>query len=280
MSNSLNGKRKPAGLVFFEGQEKPRQYVIFEKAEIRGQCDMEVFTTSSLQLTYPFLDKEQAEIFLKDGRWIYRNLSAEVFTFAGGKRLAKGEETVLTDNCVIRLSNDRMLTAVFFTEFVSGCDWEIINMDDGRHTVSISDLKGGEDQAAAPQIPDLTGKRILLVEDNMINREIAGEILSMTHAAWEAAEDGQQAVEIYTASPAGTFALILMDIQMPVLDGYAAARAIRASGRADAATVPIYAMTANTFAEDVSKALSAGMNGNLPKPIDLNALLRVLSSVR
>ena len=72
----------------------------------------------------------------------------------------------------------------------------------------------------------------------------------------------------------------LMDIQMPILDGYAAARAIRASGHEDASVIPIYAMTANTFAEDVAKALAAGMNGHLAKPIDMNALMRVLSSIR
>ena len=120
----------------------------------------------------------------------------------------------------------------------------------------------------------------MLVEDNLINREIAGEILSTTQAAWDAAENGRQAVDCFTASPAGTYSLILMDIQMPVLDGYAAARAIRASGHEDASVIPIYAMTANTFAEDVAKALAAGMNGHLAKPIDMNALMRVLSSIR
>ena len=175
-------------------------------------------------------------------------------------------------------------------------DWEKIEYQAGRsgiHTflplpffrksllsALVSALRGGSEQETAPEVPDLTGRRILLVEDNMINREIAGEILSMTHASWDTAEDGRQAVDRFTASPAGTYSLILMDIQMPVMDGYAAARAIRSSGREDAATVPIYAMTANTFAEDVSKALSAGMNGHLPKPIDLNALMRVLSAVR
>ncbi len=133
------GRRKPAGLVFFEGQEKPRQYVIFDRAMIKGRCDMEVFTTSSLQLTYPFLETEQCEIYYADDRWMYRNLSSEVFTFVGGKNLGKGDATQLFDGTIIRLSNDRMLTAIFFDEFVSGRDWQIINMDDGRHTVSIAD---------------------------------------------------------------------------------------------------------------------------------------------
>ncbi len=130
---------RPAGLVFFEAQEKPRQYVIFDKALIKGRQETDVFTTSSLQLTYPFLDEEQCEIRFEDGRWILRNLSRDVFTFAGGKLLPCGEECELTDNAVIRWSNDRMLTAVFLREYASSADWQMINMDDGRHTVVIED---------------------------------------------------------------------------------------------------------------------------------------------
>lgn len=142
------GKRRPAGLVFFEGQEKPRQYVIFNEARIRGQCGMEVFTTSSLQLEYPFIDKEQCDIYFDGGKWIYKNLSKDVYTFVGGKHLSAGEETELKDCTVIRLSNDRMLTAIFFTEFASCTDWQIINMDDGRHDVRITDMEGDDEKVA------------------------------------------------------------------------------------------------------------------------------------
>ena len=138
--------KAPAGLVFFEGQEKPRQYVIFHKAVIQGQKDMEVFTTSSLQLAYPFLDPEQGEIRWENGRWFYRNLSENVFTFVRGKLLPCGKEQELTDNTVIRLSNNRMLTAVFLEQFSSCTDWRFINMDDGRHTVRI---ENGADEAQA-----------------------------------------------------------------------------------------------------------------------------------
>ena len=108
---------RPAGLVFFEAQEKPRQYVIFDRAVIRGKQEMDVFTTTSLQLSYPFLDEEQCEIRYENGQWIYRNLGENVFTFVGGRLLPAGEERELKDNTVIRLSNDRMLTAVFLEEF-------------------------------------------------------------------------------------------------------------------------------------------------------------------
>ena len=148
MIKTVNGKRIPAGLVFFEAQEKPRQYVIFERAKVRGQCEMEVFTTSSLQLTYPFLDKEQCEIYIENDEWMFKNLSDEVFTFVGGKSLGKGVSTPLEDGTVIRMSNDRMLTAIFFTQFVSGRDWQIINMDDGRHMVRIADSDSADGEAA------------------------------------------------------------------------------------------------------------------------------------
>ena len=139
MSNNTIRTRPdvPAGLVFFEAQEKPRQYVIFDKALIRGRQEMDVFTPSGLQLTYPFLDEEQCEIRFENGKWLYKNLSENVFTFVGGKLLHRGEELELKDNTVIRLSNDRMLTAVFLQEFASSTDWQMINMDDGRHTVVI-----------------------------------------------------------------------------------------------------------------------------------------------
>ena len=99
--------KKPAGLVFFEAQEKPRQYVIFNETLVMGRCDMEVFTTSSLQLTYPFIDPEQCRIYKDKDVWKYRNLSADVFTFVGGRNLKKDEETVLSDGDIIRLSIGR-----------------------------------------------------------------------------------------------------------------------------------------------------------------------------
>ncbi len=139
---------KPAGLVFFEAQEKPRQYVIFDRALVRGRQEMDVFTTSALQLAYPFLDEEQCEIRFEEGRWIYRNLSENTFTFTGGRLLPCGEECELRDNMVFRLSNDRMLTAVFLREYVSAADWQIINMDNGRHTVVIEDAGKEESRAA------------------------------------------------------------------------------------------------------------------------------------
>ena len=124
----------------------------------------------------------------------------------------------------------------------------------------------------------LRGRRALLVEDNELNREIAEEILKMWGVSVSCAENGQVAVDMFMTSAPGTFDAILMDIQMPVLDGYAAAAAIRASDAPEAQTIPIIAMTANAFHEDVAMALSAGMNDHVSKPIEPEHLYQVLVS--
>ena len=137
-------------------------------------------------------------------------------------------------------------------------------------------LRGEERVNDGAEDLNLAGKRILLVEDNLINREIALEVLKITGAQVDTAENGKEGADRFLSSPEGTYDLILMDIQMPVLDGYGAVRLIRSSARADAATVPVYAMTANTFAEDVAKAREAGMNGHLAKPLDIGMLMQTL----
>ena len=124
---------------------------------------------------------------------------------------------------------------------------------------------------------DYTGKRILLVEDNELNREIAGEILQMTGAEVETAENGKIAVEKVEASPEGLYDLIFMDIQMPVMNGYEATAAIR-SLPGEKGKLPIVAMTANAFAEDVQLAKNTGMNGHIAKPLDMNKLNDVLKN--
>jgi CheY-like chemotaxis protein len=121
---------------------------------------------------------------------------------------------------------------------------------------------------------DYTGKTVLLVEDNELNREVATEILETVGIRTEIATNGKEAVAILEEKPSGSYDIVLMDIQMPVMNGYQAAEKIRASQREDLRKIPIIAMTADAFAEDVKKAEKAGMNGHVAKPIDIAKLQR------
>ncbi|MBR4628352.1 MAG: amino acid permease [Ruminococcus sp.] len=122
-------------------------------------------------------------------------------------------------------------------------------------------------------------KRLLLVEDNEINLEIANMILTEAGFTVEAAENGKDAVDKIAASEAGYYDAVLMDVQMPVMDGYTAARAIRGLENKDLAGIPIIAMTANAFKEDAEAALEAGMQAHVAKPIDVEVLLNTLAKV-
>ena len=132
-------------------------------------------------------------------------------------------------------------------------------------------------EPAQPTAADLKGKKLLLVEDNELNREIALEILKEAGFVVDTAEDGAVAVQKIKQAAPGQYDLILMDIQMPNLDGYEATRQIRALPDAEKASIPIFAMTANAFEEDRQNALAAGMNGHIAKPLDVPHLLCVLA---
>lgn len=125
----------------------------------------------------------------------------------------------------------------------------------------------------------IDGRRILLAEDNELNYEIASEILSMYGAEIEWAENGQLAVERFSESDMGYYDIILMDMQMPVMNGIEATRAIRALDRPDAGEIPIIAMTANAFDEDKRECLDAGMNGHVAKPVEVDKMMSVISEV-
>lgn len=126
---------------------------------------------------------------------------------------------------------------------------------------------------------DLANKRILLVEDNELNMEIARELLEMTNAIVDTAVNGKEAVERFVCSEPGYYDVILMDIQMPIMDGYTAAKGIRVSRHPKAKSIPIIAMTANAFSEDISRSLQSGMNAHVAKPIDMDVLLKVIASL-
>ena len=126
---------------------------------------------------------------------------------------------------------------------------------------------------------DLKGMRFLAAEDNEINAEILIELMEMEGASCEIAANGQLAVERFQRSEPGEFDMILMDVQMPVMNGHEAARAIRSLEREDAGRIPIIAMTANAFAEDEKAALDAGMDAHVPKPLDMELLKKVISQL-
>ena len=150
-----------------------------------------------------------------------------------------------------------------------------------RLAKTFSVLVGEEEQGPA-ELPvelgniDLAGKCALLVEDNELNAEIAMEILGMTGLTVERAVDGTEAVDQMDDCLDGYYDIIFMDIQMPRMNGYDAARAIRAMDRNYCKQIPIIAMTANAFAEDVHAAKTAGMNEHIAKPLDLNTLAKIL----
>ena len=134
----------------------------------------------------------------------------------------------------------------------------------------------GEQPPVSIRPIDLTGMRALVVEDNDLNMEITQFLLDKHGIFSTGVSNGQQAVDAFAAAPMGTFDMILMDVMMPVMNGLEATRRIRAMDRPDAATIPIVAMSANAFADDVQRSLDAGMNEHLTKPIDENRLLATL----
>ncbi len=137
-------------------------------------------------------------------------------------------------------------------------------------------LAGSADQKPEEETVDFTGKKVLLAEDNEMNQMIAQAILTESGLEVEIANNGEEAVRMMQEKPAGTYNIILMDIQMPLMDGYKAARMIRAMEDQAKANIPIVAVTANAFEEDRKLALEAGMNGHLAKPYDIPKMMETL----
>jgi len=132
----------------------------------------------------------------------------------------------------------------------------------------------------AAALPDaaasIAGRRLLVAEDNELNREIAVYLLQEAGALVDQAADGKEAVEMFAASAPGTYDAVLMDVMMPELDGLSATRAIRGMDRPDA-RLPIIAMTANLFDEDVAACLAAGMDAHIPKPLEAGQMIRTIA---
>lgn len=148
-----------------------------------------------------------------------------------------------------------------------------------KRVLSYSCAAKDKNEKIVPQVVDFTNKKVLLVEDNFINREIACEILSNMGFVVDQAEDGLQAVNKISNANPNDYDFVLMDIQMPNMDGYDATRTIRSLGNRELSTIPIVAMTANAFEEDRQKSISCGMNAHLSKPIDINAFTKTISEI-
>lgn len=142
-----------------------------------------------------------------------------------------------------------------------------------------TELNPNDDSILPNLEEEMKGKRLLLVEDNELNREIAVELLTESGFEVETAEDGSYAVEIMEHAEPGYYDLILMDVQMPIMNGYDATKAIRKLDNPDIANIPIVAMTANAFDEDKQNALDSGMNAHVAKPINVENLMNVLHSI-
>ena len=149
-------------------------------------------------------------------------------------------------------------------------------------TVTIPCRKASKEDSLAKKNSNLSSKnglngvRILLVEDNEINTEIARELLTEEGCIVETANDGVACIDMIEKADADYYKMILMDIQMPVMNGYDATLAIRKMKDAKKARIPIIAMTANVFAEDIQKVLSVGMNDHVAKPVDMKILVPTL----
>ncbi len=162
------------------------------------------------------------------------------------------------------------------TEFISK---PLFPSDLARILTKVCGLEKNNQNQVQQQDVDFSGRRILLVEDNMMNREIATEYLQDFGFLVECAEDGKIACDILSNSQPGYFDLVLMDIQMPIMDGYEATKVIRKFKNKKIANIPIIAMTANAFEEDKNAAKEAGMNGHLAKPIDIQKLIETLNDI-
>ena len=148
-------------------------------------------------------------------------------------------------------------------------------LEEFKSALKRKDILARKQQAKA----DLRGKHILLAEDVAVNAEIMLMVLQMRQMEADHAENGKKAVEMFAAHPEGYYDAILMDMRMPEMDGLEATRAIRAMEREDAKTIPIIALTANAFDEDVQRSMQAGLNAHLSKPVQPEVLFETLESL-
>ncbi len=203
------------------------------------------------------------------------------FVRADDKRITKVEGTGLGMSIALNIARMMNGNITVRSEVGKGSVFEItVCLKRGEEHINDRLAKISMDEPRKARLSDYNfgGKRILLAEDLQFNAEIAAEFLSQAGLVTEIAENGAMAVEMFSKSPEGYYSLIFMDIQMPELDGYEATRRIRALERPDAKSIPIIAMTANAFVEDIKKAKEAGMNSHIAKPLEISRLITELTA--
>lgn len=201
------------------------------------------------------------------------------FVRADDRRITKVEGTGLGMSIALNIARMMNGNITVRSELGKGSVFEItVCLKRGEEHIAdrYAEISMDEPYKARLSDYDFSGKRVLLAEDLQFNAEIACEFLSQAKLTTDVAENGAKAVEMFAAAPQGYYSMIFMDIQMPELDGYGAARKIRALPRADAEEIPIVAMTANAFAEDIKKAKEAGMNSHIAKPLEIPRLIAEL----
>jgi CheY-like chemotaxis protein len=258
------------------------------------------------------------EIACEHGRIVLQSIGIEADTAASGSEgiaimrdahaKGRGYDLLLTDYKMPGMNGleltrelrsfDEGKTAVIV---LTGYNWDIIDEDARRdgvdgiiakplyadsllqqiHNVLLhrSGIEPAEAEEEPAQESSLAGRRILIVEDVEQNAEILQDLLEIEDVLTEHAENGAVALEMFGKHPAGYYDAILMDMRMPVMDGLEATRVIRSSGKEDAKSIPIIALTANAFDEDVQRSLQAGLNAHLSKPVEPNALFETLENL-
>lgn len=226
-------------------------------------------TEEALDLCDPFM------VYIVD--WSMPGMNG-VETVRGIRKLVKDDSPIILMSAYDWSEIEQEARSAGVTGFIS----KPLFVSDLHQALEDSLIKSKKDVSQKEESDEkdvFAGKRILLVDDNELNREIAVEILQETGFAVESAENGKLACDKFSNAEPGYYDLILMDIQMPIMDGYAATRAIRTMNVPAAKTIPIIAMTANAFEEDRKLALESGMNGHLAKPIDVDKMMSLLREI-
>ena len=207
----------------------------------------------------PFEQEEEGGTTLYGGTGLGLAVSKNIIDFMGGK----------IDAYSVKGSGTTIVVTVELEKAEQAAEETVVE--------SRKEVSGEAQKKSGKKDYDFSGKRILLVEDNDINIEITRNIL--LHKNFEVELNGKECVDRYLEKALGYYDVILMDIRMPVMDGLTAAKVIRESSHGDSKTVPIIAMTANVFEEDVKKSFEAGMDAHLSKPLDIRQMYELLSQL-